>query len=356
MVLQMQATAFINRAPLPSWRAVVPALVEWYLWVPLTPLILGLAARFPIRRPPAPAALAVHASGVVVASFLRGICYAAAAILVAGTHPAEEALEYIVRVSLGWLPVAAVVYGAVLAAGIGLEYARRTREAEIARARLEARLAQAELESLRAHLNPHFLFNALHTVSGLVRLKDPARAVDAIATLSDLLRDVLRRPVPEETTLEEELAFLQRYIRLAKLRFQDQLDIQWWIDREASPALVPRLLLQPLIENALTHGMGNGEDVSHVLVRASRTSSELEITVTDDGPGLMDAGRELVPESFGLGLAVTRARLRKLHGDGATLALVPGSPRGITARITLPFRLLSPSLSESHSTPAFADG
>jgi len=266
MVFQMQANAFIARSPLYPWRDVVPALVEWYLWVPLTPLVIKLAERLPLGWPPRPLALLGHGLAVALVSCLRGTAYGLASVWLARTTPLGGTAGYVGRISLGWLPVAVMVYGAVVATSHAIGYARRSRQSDLRAARLETRLAQAELEALRGTINPHFLFNALHSVGALVRSHDRTEAVEALSLLSDLLRDLLRTPGVEEATVREELSFVRRYLAIAEIRYRDRLAIEWSVDERALDLRVPRLIVQPLVENAINHGIARDSEAGLVSV------------------------------------------------------------------------------------------
>jgi two-component system LytT family sensor kinase len=204
MVLQMYATAMINQTPLPQPGALVPALVEWLVWVPFTPVIMGLARRYPVTWPPHPKAAAVHLVGIVAAAFLRGTVYASATFLVGRVVGPITLASYLWRISIAWMPMATLVWGAILAAGAALDYAHRLKEREVRDAALREQLARAELGELRARLQPHFLFNALHSVSALVRGGENAAAVRVVAELSDLLRDVISRDAPDMVRLRDD--------------------------------------------------------------------------------------------------------------------------------------------------------
>jgi hypothetical protein len=334
MVLQMTATAFVNRTPPASWRSFVPALLEWYLWVPLTPAVVCLTRRFELAWPARPSVIGAHALAVVIASALRGVVYGASTWYVAGVHPAATLAPFIGRLTLGWLPVAVVVYGAIVAGAMALDHARRSRNDRLHAAELEARLAAAERDLLQAHLDPHFLFNALHSVAALVRTRERTAAVEGLATLSELLREVLRRPAPELVPLDDELGFARRYLSLAELRFQDQLEVEWQIDDSTRALLVPRLVLHPLVENAVAHGIARLDGPGRIAIDARRAGDRLLVRVADSGPGgTADRGEERPA----IGLAGVRARLERSFRREADLSLETG-PAGTVATIAFPVR------------------
>lgn len=311
--LNDQATALLaGGAPL-SWRAMVPPLAEWYLWVPLTPLVLRLAQRFPLAPTRSPRAIAVHLLAIVAISALRGVIYVSASISFAHGSP------LLWRGVVFYLPFAAAIYGVIVAVD-GM-------------ARLQRQLARAELTALRANLQPHFLFNALHTVGALVRSRDHDGAVRVITELGDLLRVVLRRDAPEEVALGDEIAFVERYLSIEQVRFRDRLRVEWSIAPDTTAAIVPRLLLQPLTENAIRHGIGRSSTASLVTIATARRGDWLEIAVTDDGPG---PGHHI--NGAGHGLATARARLKHAYGHDAEVTLSHAPNGGAVAIARLPFR------------------
>lgn len=334
MIAQMYASAAINSTPMPPPRALVPALLEWAIWIPLTPVIIGLARRFPVSWPPRWQAIAVHALGICAASLTRGIAYTGATFLFGRVSANVPFLGYVWRASLGWLPMGAVVWGAILAGAFALDYAQRLRERDVRDADLRAQLARAELGALRARVHPHFLFNALHSVSALVRGGENAAAVRVVAELSDMLRDVLSSDAPETVRLRDELAFVRRYLDIEAVRFADRLRVEWNVSDDASTAMVPSLIVQPLVENAMRHAISASWNAGLVRIDASRDGETLVVRVADDGPGV----RQPESSGAGVGLADTRSRLQRLYGRDASLTLASGELGGAVASIRIPFR------------------
>jgi LytS/YehU family sensor histidine kinase len=224
-----------------------------------------------------------------------------------------------------------VIYLAVLAAGFARDYFLRYRAHAAESARLEAQLAEARLAALRMQLNPHFLFNTLHAVSALVE-RDPAGVRRLVARLSALLRHVLDSGARQEVTLAEELAFARDYLDIQRVRFQDRLRVEEEVPEDLLDALVPNLILQPLVENAIVHGVGRHESAGRIRIGARRDAECLELTVEDDGPGLSGDGR-----GGGVGIGNTRARLAAMYGDEAALELRPAPAGGLVARVRLPY-------------------
>jgi two-component system, LytTR family, sensor kinase len=312
MALNDQVDGLLKGHLLP-WGQMVPPLAEWYMWVPITPIILRLAARYPIAQRRTWHNVAPHALGVVAISVLRGLVYASTSV--AFVHATPFLWQGIVF----YLPFAAAIYGVIVAIDSA--------------ARLQTQLARAELVALRANLQPHFLFNALHSVGALVRARDEDNTVRVIAELSDLLRAQLRRDAPDEVPLRDEIAFVERYLAIEQVRFRDRLRVCWEIAPDTTDAVIPRLLLQPLAENAIRHGIGKLSTAGLVAIASKRRGDWLEVAVTDDGPGPSANGNP-----GGIGLATARARLRHAYGPQADVTLSRAEGGGAIALARLPFR------------------
>jgi two-component system, LytTR family, sensor kinase len=224
-----------------------------------------------------------------------------------------------------------LVYLAVLAAGFAREYFVRDQGRQRQAVELQAQLADARLNALRMQINPHFLFNTLHAISALVD-RDPAGVRRMIARLSELLRMTIDRRAADEVPLREELAFLRRYIEIMEIRFQGTLRVSTTIDNDTLDALVPNLILQPIVENALEHGVSRRNGAGEVEIGSRRDGEHLVLRVRDNGPGLGEGERD-----GGVGLSNTRARLAQLYGDEASLTLRPANGGGVVAEMTLPF-------------------
>ena len=223
-----------------------------------------------------------------------------------------------------------LVYLAVLAAGFAREFFRRDQRRQQQAAHLQAQLAEARLDALRMQINPHFLFNTLHAVSALVE-RDPGGVRRMIARLSELLRYTIDSHATDEVPLREELAFLRRYIEIMEVRFQGRLRVDMKIDDDTQDALVPNLILQPIVENALEHGVNRAAGEGRIEIAARREGNRLVLTVRDNGPGL-----DTLNES-GVGLANTRARLAQLYGNEAALTLTNAEGGGTIAAIAVPY-------------------
>jgi signal transduction histidine kinase len=338
------------RSPSPvfSAPALELALLESYLWALLTPFVFWLGARFGEGQGSrVPRVLLLIAVGLVIALFVD------LTVEVARRHlyppPRRRVITIWTITRLRYLNDV-MVYLAVLAAGVARDYFRRyrARQQEAVRreahaAQLQAQLAEARLSVLRTQLNPHFLFNTLHAVSTLVE-RDPKGVRRMIARLSELLRFTLDGSAEQEIPLHEELELLRRYLEIMQIRFQGRLETTLDASPEVQDALVPNLVLQPLVENALKHGVSKTEGVGRIIVRAERRGDELVLTVRDNGhaAGAGDASvqRDEAAGS-GVGLRNTRARLEQHYGRHQRLTLQPAADGGVVAEIVLPFHTRS---------------
>jgi sensor histidine kinase YesM len=214
------------------------------------------------------------------------------------------------------------------------DHYRESRERELRTAQLEAQLAQAELQSLQAQIHPHFLFNALNTISSVVY--EDARAADTmIARLSDFLRHTVNASRRQEVTLEEELNFLTLYLDIMRPRFEDRLRVEIEVEPGISDALTPRLILQPLVENSIKYAADPHSGLINIAIKAARENGALRIEVCDDGPGLAASFRAI--PGNGVGLANTARRLEKLYGGDHEFAMRDGDHGGALVSVKLPY-------------------
>lgn len=351
-LLDPRAAGFL-RPVLPA-APVTLAFVKWYLWAALTPFIFWLSRRYGIERGHwgRRIALLLGVGAVVAVGVSTFLTYLLFEVFFEARDPnfRFEPLFGIKR--LFWLSDL-VVYFAVLAAGFARDYFLRLRarhheavalEAEAARleaerAHLEAQLAEARLMALRAQLDPHFLFNTLNAMSSLVG-SDPRGVRRMITRLGVLLRHTLEESADAEVPLAREVEVLAQYVEIMEIRFEGRLTVETHVAPDALDALVPTLILQPLVENAIKHGVDRlpTDRVGHIAVSARREADALVITVRDNGPAvdLPDVPRE-PGRGGGVGLRNTRARLAQLYGTehGFTLAAAAGG--GVEATLTLPY-------------------
>ena len=228
-----------------------------------------------------------------------------------------------------------IQYGCAITASIrsGSEQALRL---ELDASELRTQLMRAQLSALKMQLQPHFLFNTLNAIMVLVRQQKGRQAEETLALLSDLLRCVLEDVEAQEVPLRRELEYLRLYLSIEQVRFQDRLRIEISADPAVLDAAVPHMGLQPIVENAIRHGIGQSSAAGRIQISAARMDGKLEMKVQDDGPGLPAAG---AAQGRGIGLANTRARLHQLYGDAAQLTVENGEPGGAVATMVVPYHL-----------------
>ncbi|HEX4807572.1 MAG TPA: histidine kinase [Bryobacteraceae bacterium] len=330
--------------PNPWWHHLTSWMVGVYVWLLLTPTVLWLGRRFPLNREHWIRRTITHtAFGLAIAIIQLG---------------GESAILYMIGVfptimtsyaaTLAFLLIIAfhqafLTYWIILAVQFGFGWYARYIEGKQAALRLELRSSQLESQLTRAHLSalkmqlqPHFLFNTLNAIMVLVRQQKSREAEEMLGRLSDLLRCVLDDVDTQEVPLRRELEYLQLYLSIEEVRFQDRLRVEVTVDPEAFDASVPHMVLQPIVENAIRHGVGRSSSAGEIRISARRVNGVLEMEVQDDGPGLAPASAD---QTRGIGLANTRARLAQLYGDAASLSVQNDEHRGVKATVVLPYRV-----------------
>ena len=243
-------------------------------------------------------------------------------------------IHMVLFLTFGPLPHNVLVYVAIVGLTFAMWYYEHFRDREILAAQLGAQLTQARLDALRAQLNPHFLFNAMNSIAMLVRGSHNAEAVRMLAGLSDLLRWALDDGLPPQIPLNRELEFIDRYLSIEQVRFQNRLRVEKDIDDRALPMLVPTLLLQPLVENAVRHGIGQRRSAGELRIAARVDRDELIIEIRDDGPGLAPTYRTRA--GAGVGLRNTEARLAAVHGTAWSLEMTTPPAGGTLVTVRIP--------------------
>ncbi len=321
------------------------AVLQSAIWAALTVPIFRLAQHVGVERGNwLPRLLVVLAIGIVIAIAVD----ATNAWLRFGVFPASPRLASIpygprMTITHFFFIDDFIVFLVVLSGGLARSYSTRlrVRQDEAARfeaeaARLGAQLAEARLTALRSQIDPHFLFNTLHAISSLVE-RDPRGVRRMIARLSELLRERLAVGEAQETPLDRELDSLERYLDIMRIRFQGNLDVQMEIDPATHSALVPTLILQPVVENAIKHGVAQRSEGGMVTVRTRIDDDALVITVRDNGPGPDGAA---IAQGEGLGVRNTRARLEALYGADQHFVLRAVEGGGAEAEIAIPFHTM----------------
>ncbi|HJU65120.1 MAG TPA: histidine kinase [Gemmatimonadaceae bacterium] len=325
--LQAYGQARLSGEPA-RWQNLLFQGLEWLFLGALLPITYLLARRFPLDRTRWRRTLGVHFVGALA------LCVAWASLGVAlgsllDRYPEGNYLSWI----LTSVPWSVFMYFTVLGCVYAFTYFNEAREREAHAARLSAQLSEARLGALRMQLHPHFLFNSLNALSVLVRERNTAAASRMLELLGDVLRQVLRSDHPHEVPLADELSFLEQYLAIEQVRFSDRLRVSWSIEERARTALVPGFVLQPLVENAIKHGVAKRAEAGRIDISARVVGDRLELSVRDDGVGMSPSQPE------GVGLSNTRDRLRTLYGENATLAFNTPIDGGTEVVLTIPYRV-----------------
>lgn len=326
-----------------AWRIFSWGILMWLAWAPLTPAMVWLARSYSLIGSAWKTSLLVHLPAFLLTSAMHTAAATAFTLTIRpfddmGTSPQAFWPRFVSRLQ-GSFGSDLLVYGAVMGICYALDYYRKYREREFLASRLEAQLAQAQLDSLRMQLHPHFLFNTLNNIVGLVRDQKNQAAVSMLVGLSDLLRHTLDHSARQEVELREELNFIKLYLSIQEMRFSDRLQIKLDIDPASTKAMVPNLILQPLTENALRHGIGRRSDSGLVGISSAVEDGHLRLTVYDNGAGLPNDWQ--LKGSAGIGLANTAARLQQLYDDNHQFDIRNRDGGGVEVVIVMPLRISS---------------
>ena len=312
------------------------AAADWFGRMLLFPIVIVLVQRFPLDGDHWSRRLPLYLLGFVVFSAGQSMLYLAGESLTDRWWDPSHGVGSLIFL---YFSKSAALNLLVFAAGVmlfhGVRVYRMYQERERRTLQLQGELANAHLDVLRGQLQPHFLFNTLNTVTALLR-RDPDGAERVVTRLGDLLRISLQNTRRQEIPLREELDFLDRFLEIQQVRFQDRLTIQQEVDQDTLDVAVPTLLLQPLVENAIKHGIEPHATAGAVTIRARREGARLRLEVCDNGYGLPPGGAASLRE--GVGIANTRERLETLYGDDHEFAIADAPDGGVCVVITLPFR------------------
>ena len=323
------AVFFMQRGRPIDWAEVLSSrFVDWYTCALFTPLFFWLARRYPIDRRTWRTALPLTLAVTSVCVVLKySLLVPLERFLGIETWPSVMGAitRSFASESMAFWAVVGIIHA--------FEFNRRYREREIAAADLRTKLSEAQLEALRSQIHPHFLFNTLHSISTLMH-RDVDAADSMLTRLSDLLRLTLKHRGENEIALRDELSLADHYLAIMSIRFGDRLTIAQSIDPGTLDALVPQFLLQPLLENALQHGVASTSGPSRIEIAARALNDRLILSVTDDGRGAPPLNRG---ERHGMGLTNTRLRLEQLYGRDQSLMLEKLPERGARISVEMPF-------------------
>ncbi len=322
-------------------------ILTWCAWAPLTPIMIWLARRYSLIGATWKRSILVHLPAFLLLSAAHS---AAATVITLQVKPFDNmgasSLEFWPRFlsrMQGAFASDLLVYGAVIGACYAFDYYRKYRERESLASQLEAQLAQAQLDSLRTQLHPHFLFNTLNGIVGLVRDNKNEAAVTMLVGLSDLLRRALEHSTQQEVELKEEINFLELYLNIQQMRFSDRLKVNIDIEPGTGNALVPSLILQPLAENALRHGIGRSVDSGLIEISSHIENGSLRLSVIDNGAGLPPDWQ--LKSGAGIGLTNTAARLQQLYSNHHRFNIRNGDEGGVEVAVVIPFKTRTTSAS-----------
>jgi len=333
------ALVHVSRGGPIDWQwDVMHEFVYWLTWAAYAPIVLNAARRWPLSREAVWPGVARHLGLMALVAPLQittAYLVHFTLLRVSGILPAAQATAWLAARLGGvvWGTFAGFLYYWMITAVYwAAEFQRLYRAERLQAAQLEASLAAARLDALRTQLRPHFLFNTLNAISVLT-VDEPQRAKRMLLRLSDLLRASIEGGEGHEVPLATELELLEAYLEIQRARFEDRLRVRFEIEPETRAALVPTLLLQPLVENAIRHGLEDSERGGEIAVLARRYGADLVLEVRDDGRGLVTnpAARE------GVGLGNTRERLARLYGDRHYLVLRSQPEGGVAVEVVLPY-------------------
>jgi hypothetical protein len=322
---------FENRH-VPLWRIACWQSSAWLLWALLTPLVLWLGRRYRLERSNWRRGALIHLSAGLALALLQMVWLAFAHRTAPLLPEARETFRDALLSGFSYFHINLLTYWATLGVAGAFDFYRRWQTEQLQGAKLKEQLARARLQALQMQLHPHFLFNTLHTIGTLVE-DEPRLARRMITRLGDFLRLTLEEDVMETVPLGREMEFARAYLSIEELRFQGRLQASYALAPETMSARVPYLILQPLIENAIRHGLAPRAGPGRLELRAASHDGQLRIEVRDDG-GKIASTHE---SNNGLGLANTRARLAQLYGPAGRLTLTVDGSGDTVAAVEIPF-------------------
>lgn len=337
LTLELYFNGRADKVQVELFNIAMPQFVRALMWAALAPWILRLRDKVPLSRGKWIGGITFHLVGsfVVMATYYLGRIWGYT-LFWRGEMKTEMGFwEMALGGFYGHNLVDMAYYWGMIALGYGFQIQQKLKDEEVKAAQLETRLIETELKALRQQMHPHFLFNTMNTIAVLVRERRNDDAVSLLARLSSLLRMSLDNTGVPEVTLQQELDFLAHYVEIQKARFSDRLTVDLDIAPEVLRARIPNLLLQPLVENAILHGVAPKTGPGHVWVSGRVEDDRLLLEVRDDGPGIVD-GRTRAKE--GVGLANTRERLAKIYGARSQLLLHSEPGHGVVVKVIVPFR------------------
>ena len=335
--LQFYFAAFRSEQPVPWGRSLYVQMTWGYLWALLTPVVLWLVRRFPIEKQHWRSSVLAHLAASTLLSFASGIAGHLLLFVKYGGAAVGRPYQFqnSLRFAVSNYTEAMGIYMLIALLAYAYSYYERYRQGELRASRLEAQLSQAQLQALKMQLHPHFLFNTLHSISALLH-RDTDGARKMITRLGDFLRLTLENSGTQEVTLQQEMEFLRCYLEIERIRFRDRLTTHVQVDPEALDTHVPNLILQPIVENAIRHGIAPRSAPGEIEIRAKQEDGFLRIRIRDNGPGLpMNRSTESLFKK-GLGLANTQTRLERLYGARHRFEIANDPAGGLAVTLLIP--------------------
>lgn len=324
------------------WDYLRWSAIRWYIWAALAPLVFRLAKRYPVRSP----LRLLNLGAQLPASFcITFLAMGIGAFVSTAFEPSGFDVQ--IRYWIDYAGTGLLTYWALVAMQQATQFYEEKTQREVEASRLASELAQSRLEVLRTQLQPHFLFNTLHAIATLMAEDAPA-AESMLLRLSELLRAFLEDNQGQEISLRRELALLELYLGIQRTRFKDRLTTRIDIAPDALDGAVPSLILQPLVENAIRHGIGRRVGGDCIEVEARREKGTLCIDVRNRNSVLTPGGKP----DHGIGLSNTDMRLRELYGEAGWVSLEPAMPHGVVCRLRLPFREIEDRYDAPEVAPA----
>ena len=325
-----------------EWKNVFLSQAIIYSWAILSPLIVFFAKRFRFEQRNWWRLLPAHLVAAVVFLLLHTAIHVIFVKIVDPAPVAESGgfLAFTLRLTIGRWALDLPMYCFLLSSIYVVDFYRRFQAEQLKSSELKAALATSQLNALKMQIHPHFLFNTLNSISALIH-KDQKAADKMVARLGDFLRMTLESSGEREVSLKQEMDFVASYLEIESVRFQDRLVVEMNIDPETLAARVPNLILQPIVENAIKHGISQQESVESLIISSKRHEDRLQIRVEDSGPGLQPSnGNGKGSKTVGIGLANTRARLAHLYEENYRFEIKNSVPHGVIVTLEIPFETI----------------
>jgi two-component system LytT family sensor kinase len=331
---------------MPSSHIFGHSFAMWYVWIPVTPIVFWLHRRFPLTKPRWPVAVIAHLLTFCAVFLVQSWVTVVVGHMTGHVLATTSWWRYLTFLVVELLLYDMLIYIGIVAVAAWIDSARRYRDRDLRASQLETQLERAHVEMLQTQLQPHFLFNALNAIAMLVRRDRKQEAVDVIVGFGELLRYVLDESGTIDVSLGEELRFVRQYLEIERVRLGERLSVTIDVTPGIERAVVPNLILQPIVENALKHSITVRPEGGRVRIGVERRGDVLRLEVEDDGPGLPDGFT--IEGAGGVGLRNLRDRLSAFFGSSGRLDLRNVASGGLLAVVEIPFR------EEARATPQLA--